>query len=551
MCKIVLRRVACWPEFWAITLCLSLTASADDTTDQKPLPSLAELQAAGALIGEVRIVTDAIFDLNDPKENNFLFRLANKLHIRTRPSVIERSLLFHSGEPLSVRLIEESERVLRSNRYIYDVAIHPTAYHDGVVDIEVKTRDTWTLEPGFHFSRAGGANSTGLSVKEYNLLGTGISLGYAQTSDADRKGNEFQISQNHAFGGWTQINLSLIENDDGKRQSFGLTRPFYALDTRWAAGVSAVHDERIDSIFQDGAIVGQYRHKQDAGELFGGLSKGLIDGWAQRYSAGLNYQADTYTVDPSLVAPSDVPIDQTLVSPFLRYEVIQDDFEKVTNRDKIQRPEYFALGLNSRLQINRALTSLGSTLNQWTYSLTVSDGFQVPRGNDMLISTYLSGQYGDGHGQREAIGGSLRYYVPQSKRAVFFVAASGDAISNSGTADLLQLGGDNGLRGYPLRYQSGEQRALFSIEERVYTDWYPFRLFRVGGAVFYDLGRAWGGPLQNPVNPGWLRDVGIGLRILSDRSAFGNVLHVDFAFPLNRDPNIQSMQFLVKTKASF
>ena len=46
-------------------------------------------------------------------------------------------------------------------------------------------------------------------------------------------------------------------------------------------------------------------------------------------------------------------------------------------------------------------------------------------------------------------------------------------------------------------------------------------------------------------------DAGIGLRILSDRSSFGNVLHVDLAFPLNPDPNIQSMQFLVKTYANF
>ncbi len=24
------------------------------------------------------------------------------------------------------------------------------------------------------------------------------------------------------------------------------------------------------------------------------------------------------------------------------------------------------------------------------------------------------------------------------------------------------------------------------------TDWYPFRLFRIGGAAFFDIGRTWG-----------------------------------------------------------
>ena len=64
-------------------------------------------------------------------------------------------------------------------------------------------------------------------------------------------------------------------------------------------------------------------------------------------------------------------------------------------------------------------------------------------------------------------------------------------------------------------------------------------------------GRAWEGANQNTANPGWLSDVGLGLRIFSGRAAFGNVLHLDIAFPLNPDPAIASYQFLVKTKTSF
>jgi hemolysin activation/secretion protein len=75
---------------------------------------------------------------------------------------------------------------------------------------------------------------------------------------------------------------------------------------------------------------------------------------------------------------------------------------------------------------------------------------------------------------------------------------------------------------------------LLTLEQRGYTDWYPFRLLRVGGAVFYDVGRAWGGVNQNAVNGGWLSDVGIGLRLALDRTAFANVLHADLAVPLER-----------------
>ena len=84
----------------------------------------------------------------------------------------------------------------------------------------------------------------------------------------------------------------------------------------------------------------------------------------------------------------------------------------------------------------------------------------------------------------------------------------------------------------------------------MYTDWYPLRLIRVGGAVFYDGGRAWGGSNPNEANSGWLNDVGFGLRLLTDRSAVGNVLHIDLAFPLNREGDIRAMQFIVKTKVA-
>ena len=126
-----------------------------------------------------------------------------------------------------------------------------------------------------------------------------------------------------------------------------------------------------------------------------------------------------------------------------------------------------------------------------------------------------------------------------------------DRIGTAAAPDQLQLGGDTGLRGYPQRYQEGERRALLTLEERIYTDLYLFRLVRVGGAVFYDVGRAWGGVNQNVVNGGWLSDAGIGLRLALDRAAFANVLHADIAVPLNRAPGIKSVQYLLKTQLTF
>src|SRR5678816_4252127 len=96
-------------------------------------PSFTELEAAQARIGEVRVRTEDVFDTQDPKEAGALYRWANALHIQTRTGVIENALLFKRGDPVSVAVIDETERLLRGERYLYDVQIRPTAYRDGVV----------------------------------------------------------------------------------------------------------------------------------------------------------------------------------------------------------------------------------------------------------------------------------------------------------------------------------------------------------------------------------------------------------------------------------
>src|SRR5437879_1957892 len=203
------------------------------------IPSFAELEAAGAIIGEVRIANGDIFDLSDEKENGILYRAANAIHIRTRAAVVRRQLLFKPGERVSVRLIEESERLMRSNRIFYDVSIVPVGYRDGVVDIEVRTRDTWTLEPGVSASRARGVNKTGRSIQDTNAFGTGVLIGANRSTDADRSATTYRVSIPHAFDGWTAIDYSHSRLSDGQSNAMSIARPFYALDTRWAAGFSA------------------------------------------------------------------------------------------------------------------------------------------------------------------------------------------------------------------------------------------------------------------------------------------------------------------------
>ena len=514
-------------------------------------PSFAELEALQARIGEVRVYTADVFDTEDPKEDWAPYRWANAVHIQTRASVVENALLFQRGDRVSVAVIDETERLLRGTRYLYDVQIRPVAYQDGVVDIEVLTRDSWTLVPGVSASRTGGANSSGIRLREYNFLGTGTALGIGHSSDVDRSSNQLVLSHDRAFGTWTAMNLNLASNSDGYRYAASATRPFYSLDARWAAGASAVKDSRIEAVYNAGNVVSEYRHRQEQAEAFAGWSLGRIDGWVQRYSIGVSLLDNAYEAEPGRVAPPALNQDERLIGPFVRYELIEDRYAKVMNRDMIETPEFFLLGLASRLQLGWASTGLGSSQDALLYQAAVSRGFEPSPDDTLLTSASLTGRYAGGRVSKQLLGVEGKYYVPQGRRWLFYAAASADVLTNPDVLDTLLLGGDNGLRGYPLRYQSGDKRALLTLEERLYSNIFIWNLFRVGAAAFGDVGRAWGGPQVNAANPGWLGDAGVGLRISSVRASTRDVLHVDLAFPFNATPDIKKVQVLVKVRTSF
>lgn len=518
---------------------------------QDRLPSFQELEEDGATIGEIRVEADDIFDLANPRENKYFYRLANRLHVTTKPWLIRRLLLFKSGDLLSRAVIEETERVIRSSASVYDVSIRPIRYQDRVVDLVVRTRDTWTLEPSVRASRSGGRNTGGFSLKEENLAGTGTMMEIERNKDLDRTGSHLRLGHDHLFDGWTKLSFDRASFSDGSSLALGADRPFYSLDTRWAAGSSFSRFERTDSLYSNGSVVGDYRHSQHLFDAHAGWSAGRVGRWTQRYTAGVNYAEDVYQADPESPPPVPIPVDRTLAGPYLRYDLIEDDYLEVMNRERIQRPEYIAMGLQSSVQLGRSLQAFGATEQPWQVGASLGKGFRVHRDGQLLVSGGFSGQYGSTTGDRRSVSAMARYYAPQSKSFLFYSAASLETVRAPSAADELLLGGDNGLRGYPLRYQSGTRRAIFTAEERYYTDWYPFQLFRVGWAVYYDLGRAWGGEFEN-ATPGWLANVGFGLRILSARASFGNVLHIDLAFPVHRtDAGIKPRQLVVQTGATF
>lgn len=516
------------------------------------LPSDAELEAAHARIGEVRIDPRNVFDTSRREEDTALFRLANRLHIRTRSATIDDQLLFRSGDPYQGRLLEESERILRKTRYLEEASIRPVAWHDGVVDIEVVTHDVWTLNPGISFGREGGENRSGFEIEELNLLGLGSQISLGRSSGVDRSSTTLHYLDPQLFGSWWTFSAGYSDNSDGRTEELRLEQPFYALDARSAFGASARREERVDSLYDLGKIVDQFGARERVSTVYGGWSQGLHGGWVGRLTAGFTYDEVAFTRIVGETGPTTLaPADRKLAYPWIGYEWIQDDFEKARNRDQIEKTEDVQLGLRASFKLGYSSPSFGADRSAVIFAGQASRGFEPGERQRLLLESAVSGRSEGGGVQNLLAGASARYYLRQSDRRLLYLAAEGEVGSRLDLDHPILLGGDSGLRGYPLRYQGGEGRWIVTAEERFFSNWYPFRLFNVGGAIFYDMGRTWGdNPFGTP-SLGVLKDVGFGLRLGNSRSALGNVLHLDVAFPLDGDSSISGVQFLVQTQRSF
>jgi hemolysin activation/secretion protein len=203
------------------------------------------------------------------------------------------------------------------------------------------------------------------------------------------------------------------------------------------------------------------------------------------------------------------------------------------------------------VKLGYASPTFGADRNAVVFDGQLSRGFKPSPQHRILLSSSISGRREGGTAADVLAGASAKYYFRQSERRLLYLSASADVGSNLDLDHQLLLGGDNGLRGYPLRFQGGEGRWIVTAEQRLFSNWYPFRLFNVGGAFFYDVGATWGDNPTGTPSRGTLQDAGFGLRLGNSRSALGNVLHVDVAFPLNADKSIKSVQFLVETQRSF
>lgn len=514
----------------------------------------AQLERVGATIGSINVAVDNVFDPSDPKEDKPIYRWANNVHVRTHDSVVDSALLFEIGERYDARVLDESARALRGRGYLADVKIAPESYDPvaNTVAVSVRVRDSWTLAPELKFSHRGGESEWAIGLDDRNLFGTGKQVQIIEKSLFDRDETLLSYGDSNLLGSRVRLNAVYADASDGHHHALGVERPFYSLDTRWMLGGTVLDEQRVDPIYDLGEEIDEFGHDVTGLTLQGGWSRGFVHGRVTRWLVGVTSSEDVFYPTLDTPQPLLLPENRKLVYPWVGWQLLADDYREMSELNDIGRTEDVSLGTSLFMSVGLADTSYGSDRDATLIRTTFQKGWEPGRSGGFLTLSAAGSTRYEGKGlQNSIVEAAAHYYVRNSESRVFAATLAFTATNNLDGDLQVLLGGDNGLRGYPLRYQAGEHRSLLSVEERFFTDFYPWRLFRIGYAAFLDVGRASGTDPRASQSLGTLYDVGFGLRLSSPRASGKSVVHIDLAFPLNGDPTIDTMQLIVETKGSF
>ena len=179
------------------------------------------------------------FSVTDEKKlpKRKLEKFGNAVHLKTKEVTIRNIMLFRKHDKLDSKLLLESERLIRSQRYIREVTIVPVDIpkNKDSIDIKIRVLDSWTLIP------TGSLSSTESSVKltERNILGFGhlISGNIKNRFDTRERAVYAQYSINNIKDTYFRFDLDYANefNNDSKR-SININRPFYSVIAKNAGG---------------------------------------------------------------------------------------------------------------------------------------------------------------------------------------------------------------------------------------------------------------------------------------------------------------------------
>lgn len=175
--------------------------------------------------------------------------IGNKMHLKTKQFTVRSLLLFKKNQPLDSLKLKETERLLRTQRFIRRVSVKPIAVESSTdsVDVQIKVLDAWSWYPSGSISTSGGR----LNLTNRNFAGLGhyFSNQYRTRFKEGRNAYRMQYQINNIMQSYVNAgvyyNIDLAENYI--KQAY-VNRTFYSPLTRWAGGVTLYQTSTRDSV---------------------------------------------------------------------------------------------------------------------------------------------------------------------------------------------------------------------------------------------------------------------------------------------------------------
>ncbi|MBY0493883.1 MAG: BamA/TamA family outer membrane protein [Cyanobacteria bacterium] len=488
-------------------------------------------------IDSITIENLGVFDPAIPRYRRFPYVLLNRLHIRTRPRVIRRELLFRGGDPFEEEVLLESERNLRLlpvNR-----AEITSAPGGGGRDIVVRTEDAWTLIPEFVVDSQGGASRVGVGIEEYNLFGQATSLRVRSVRGTDQNLGRVFYSDRRLFHSRWQMSASTVFGD-GSLNEVQVNRPFYSLDTRWAASMLVTRERGFDRLYDVGALTARIPLSRE------NAAASVTRAWGNRVdktklSVGLDFERRDFVAAPAVFDESaaswqgffgqgggtrrnnirlDVALDRE------HYRFVKDRFLDKSGQVEDVRVGYGygvsagpAEGLNGRPDYTALATRGVASRQVW--------------GRHLVIASLAASTRREAAGFTNSLTSGFIHTYVRLPWQTLAVSLAGVYAARMDQPYQLVLGGDMGLRGYSARQFTGNRGVIVNVEHRVYTN-VDLLTARLGFAVFADVGRLWR-ENERATLSSLKSSVGIGLRMGLTKSFEAPTVRLDLSLPLNPD----------------
>jgi hypothetical protein len=208
---------------------------------------------------------------------NVLYKAGNKLHIKSQGITIRNLLLIHKNEPFDSLLVKESERLIRTQKYVNEVSFYVVSVGSDSVDIFIRELDKWSIIPKGAIS----TSSYTIDLTDKNFLGFGHEFQNAFTRNYSAGNYAFNTNYSIPNIRNTYISTALhygIDANKNINRSLAVDRPFFSPFAKWAAGFFVSQQFQNNSIRGNDSVLVPQNIKYNVWDYWAGNAQQIFKG---------------------------------------------------------------------------------------------------------------------------------------------------------------------------------------------------------------------------------------------------------------------------------